>query len=315
MLVDAVCAALEPALAREGARYVDLTLGGGGHAREICTRFAPARVWAFDRDREALAAGGTALQAVVDGEDQLELVHAPFSQLRQHMMLAAVEGVDAILADLGVSSHQLDAAGRGFSFRGDAPLDMRMDRSRGHTAAELLDELELDELTAILRDYGQEPDARRIAQAIYDTRPRTTFALAQTVRDAMSARQLRKLGRRVNPATRTFQALRIAVNREFDELDTLLAEAPELLRPGGRLAVITFHSLEDGRVKSAFRRRTRVEQPPAGLPVAAADLPQADFVIPRGLARGVDPTPEETKQNPRARSARLRVLERRTPPA
>ena len=221
---------------------------------------------------------------------------------------------NAILADIGVSSHQLDAQNRGFSFRQDAPLDMRMDPTQGESAAELLSRLGANEIAKILRDYGEEPDAPRIAQALALNPPRTTFELAQRVTDAMSAVGRRKLGKRVHPATRSFQALRIAVNAEFDELDTFLQQAPARLLPGGRLGIITFHSLEDRRVKRAFRSYCQVARPPAGLPIVASELPQPRFCLPRTLARGIDADPQEITDNPRSRSARLRILERTLAP-
>ena len=208
---------------------------------------------------------------------------------------------------------QLDQAQRGFSFRGDGPLDMRMDPTQGRTAAELLAEIDEASLTRILREYGEEPEARRIAAAVVAARPTTTGALAEVVSAAVSGRQRRKLGTRIHPATRTFQALRIEVNDELRQLDRFLEDAPSLLVVGGRLAVITFHSLEDRRVKRRFRALGQPAAPPAHVPLRADELPAPRFVVPRAFSGGVTAGPEEIESNPRARSARLRVLERCAP--
>jgi 16S rRNA (cytosine1402-N4)-methyltransferase len=311
VLLEEVCEALEPALARgEGdgpTRYVDLTTGGAGHAHAVATRFAPDEMWLFDRDLEALAEAKSRLEGV---EPELHFVHAPFSEAAERLADVGVQAVNAVLADLGVSSHQLDAGRRGFSFRADAPLDMRMDPSRGRSAAEFIADSNEADLTHILRRYGEEPDAKRIARAIVEAQPTRTSELALLVRDAMSARQRRKLGLRIDPATRTFQALRIAVNDELGELERLLDFGPELLAPGGRLALISFHSLEDRAIKQSFRRLSTAPQPPPGLPVLAEDIGEAPYACPRPFAKGRTSSPSELDDNPRSRSARLRVLER-----
>ena len=226
---------------------------------------------------------------------------------------AHVPAATAILADLGVSSHQLDTGARGFSFQADAPLDMRMDPTRGVPLSAALADLDLATLTKILRELGEEPDAARIARGILAAKPQTTRALADVVRASMSAPRLRQLGLRINPATRTFQALRIYLNHELDELDQLLRDAPERLAVGGRLGIITFHSLEDRRVKQAFARLSRAASPPHGVPILAADLPRARFAIPDDFRHGVTPDEAELAANPRSRSSRLRVLERVLP--
>lgn len=312
VLEQEVCEALRPAVAQTeagGARVlVDATTGLGGHTAALLAQTQPTDVVLFDRDANALERAQARLGSVPCA---LHVVHAGFASLVESLRSLGIERVAAIVADLGVSSMQLDETDRGFSFRGDAPLDMRMDQSRGPTVADLIAEIDVDRLTKILRDYGEEPDARRIAAAIVAARPRTTLALAQVVTEATSARQRRKLGLRIHPATRTFQALRIEINDELGQLDRFLADAPLALCVGGRLAVITFHSLEDRRVKRRWRALTRPPQPPAHLPLRADELPVADFVEPRGWAGGRTPTPEEIDTNPRARSARLRVLERR----
>lgn len=317
VLVHEVCEALLPALRRaERPVLVDATCGGAGHTLALVTAYRAARpegptlrALALDRDLDALAEARRQLAEV----PEVELVHAAFSRLDEVLDAAGVAEASAILADLGVSSHQLDTPERGFSFQADAPLDMRMDQAGGPTAAEALAGLGAGELAQILRDYGEEPDAGRIAAAIVAARPKTTGQLAAVVAAAMSAPQRRQLGKRIHPATRTFQALRIYLNRELDELSTLLAAAPARLQVGGRLGVITFHSLEDRQVKQRLAALTRAEQPPPGLPIAARDLPKPRFSLPDGYRQGVVPQAAEIEHNPRSRSSRLRLVERTLP--
>ena len=199
----------------------------------------------------------------------------------------------------------------GFRFARDAPLDMRMDRSCGQPLAERLAELDAQSLADILRRYGEEPDASRIAQAIVRAAPTRTAELASVVESAMSAPQRRRLGKRIHPATRTFQALRIWLNEELTELDGFLAAAPELLVIGGRLGVITFHSLEDRRVKRRFRSLSERPEIPRRVPLLESELAPARFAIPKGWGTGRVARADEIESNPRARSARLRILERR----
>jgi 16S rRNA (cytosine1402-N4)-methyltransferase len=311
VLVREVCDAFEGVIPGSDAApagvFVDATCGLGGHTLAVLERFRPATAIAIDRDAQALAGARIRL---VDVVPTVRFVHGRFSTLPAALRELGVPSVTAIVADLGVSSLQLDSADRGFSFRGAAPLDMRMDPDAGESAADFLARVDADSLSRILREYGEEPDARRIAAAIVEARPRTTNALADVVANAMSHQQRRKLGTRLHPATRTFQAIRIHVNAELEELDRLLDDAPGLLEAGGRLAIITFHSLEDRRVKQRFRRLCRTEAIPASVPVRAADLPTPSFRIPSGYARGMTPSEVEVDANPRARSARLRVIER-----
>ncbi len=311
VLAREVCEALAPCFPGVGEPpagvLVDTTCGLGGHTLALLQRLRPARAVAFDRDPAALAEARARLAGAAC---PIDFVHAPFSALAPTLAELGLEAVAAIVADLGVSSMQLDRPERGFSWRADAPLDMRMDPSTGPSAAEILATIDEASLTRILRDLGEEPDARRIAHAIVEARPQTTTALAEVVATAMSARQRRQLGRRIHPATRTFMALRIYVNDELEELDRLLEDAPHRLMVGGRLAIITFHSLEDRRVKAAMREASRPPRVPSGLPVPEQELPRPKFSIPSGYARGITPSAEEVAANPRARSARLRVLER-----
>lgn len=290
---------LFPGGKRPGGTYCDVTLGMGGHSQALVEWSSPTgRVIALDRDPTALAFSRRRFESF---GDRVTLVHAPFSRLGVSLKGLGVEGVEGILADLGVSSPQLDRAERGFSFQRNGPLDMRMDPTQGETAADLIARLEEAELAAVLRDFGEERFAGRIARRIVEARDRgaldSTAALAAVVAQAVPARDRHK-----NPATRTFQALRIAVNQELEELATFLAEAPALLRPGARLCVIAFHSLEDRMVKRRFR---------------ALGEPRSDAPAGGGSARYrvvtkriVVASEAEQARNPRARSAKLRVLER-----
>ena len=277
--------------------YVDATTGLGGHASLILQRFRPAIAVLFDRDPKALEIARARLEPAVC---QLHFVQTSFSHLATALAQLGISEVSAILADFGVSSMQLDTAERGFSLRADGPLDMRMDTTQGETAAQLIERLDAGELTRILRDNGEEPDASRIAREIVKRRPKTTLDLAQVVMDSMSSRQLRALGKRIHPATRTFQALRIEVNRELEEIDRFLADAPGLLMVGGRLAVISFHSLEDRRVKRTFRGLSTAAQPPAQVPVPAEHAPEGCVCDPRCVSSGQNRrAPRDRCQPPR----------------
>ncbi len=320
VLVREVCRALTPVFSRTGAGVlVDATVGLGGHVLALLESIAhaacapPRLVVGFDRDPDALAIARTRLGAAAGGS-ALVLVDGPFSSLAARLdeVLAAHSGAEvvAVLADLGVSSLQLDRGTRGFSWRVDAPLDMRMDPRRGRSAADVLADIDGAALARILRELGEEPEAGRIAAAIVRARPRTTTALAEVVAAAMSAPARRKLGVRVHPATRTFQALRIHVNDELGELDALLAAAPGRLAPGGRLGIISFHSLEDRRVKQRFATLSSPPPMPAHVPLREHERPRPAFAIPPEFRGGVTAADDELADNPRARSARLRVLER-----
>jgi 16S rRNA (cytosine1402-N4)-methyltransferase len=317
VLAEEVCAALRPALGppdsdepsagRSHGVLVDATAGLGGHTAALLAVARPSRVILLDRDPHALARVRARL---AHAPCPIDFVHAGFASIAESLAHLGVLEVAAIIADLGVSSMQLDEPERGFSFRSDGPLDMRMDPTQGETAAELLAAIDVGGLARILREHGEEPEASRIAAAIVKARPTTTRDLAEVVAAATSGRQRRKLAGRIHPATRTFMALRIAVNDELGQLDRFLADAPALLRVGGRLAVITFHSLEDRRVKRRWRALCRPPQPPAHLPLRERDLPRPRFSEPSGYAGGLTPGAAERESNPRARSARLRVLER-----
>jgi 16S rRNA (cytosine1402-N4)-methyltransferase len=302
VLVDAVCDALTPALsagAGPARWYVDLTAGGGGHASAMARSGDPTGIVLVDRDPTALHVAAARLAHVAPA---VWLIHGAFSGMGERVPTPA-----AMLADLGVSSHHFDEPSRGFSFRAPAPLDMRMDPTRGDTAADLVREADADTLARWIFEFGEEPMARRIARAIADARPQTTDALATLVESVVPRRRT-KPG--IHPATRTFQALRIVVNDELGELDALLQWGPERLAIGGRLAIITFHSLEDRRVKRRFRALSRAPQLPKGLPIPESERPRPRFRVPKGWKDGRVAADEETRDNPRARSARVRLIER-----
>ncbi len=281
--------------------YVDCTYGRGGHSRLILERLGAAgRLVALDRDPAAVKAG----KAVSDV--RFTMLHGAFGGLRALLAGVGIARADGILLDLGVSSPQLDEAARGFSFRHDAPLDMRMDTSTGITAAEWLATASANEIREVIRGYGEERFAKQIAAAIVAARAReplrTTRELAALVAAAVPTREPRQ-----DPATRTFQALRIHVNQELEELSLALPQCADLLAPGGRLVVISFHSLEDRIVKRFMRAESQADRLPARLPVRARDLPQPRL---RLVGRAVRPGAAEVAANPRARSAVMRIAER-----
>ena len=281
---------------------VDATVGLGGHAGALLREDPGFFLVGLDRDPRALARAGERLR--VFGE-RVRLVEGTFDHLPSVIEDLDLEPPAAVLADLGCSSLQLDDAERGFSFSADGPLDMRMG-SEGETAAELLERVEWEELVTILRDYGEERRARALARAIVKGREqsplRTTGELSRLVQKVVGNRE-----RRIHPATRTFQALRIAVNDELGQLERFLEPAARALRPGGRIAVISFHSLEDRIVKHTFRRLAGRCTCPPGLPVCRCDPQRVVTVVTRSAVR---PDEDEVTRNPRARSARLRVAER-----
>nr|WP_198531159.1 16S rRNA (cytosine(1402)-N(4))-methyltransferase RsmH [Thauera phenolivorans] len=293
--------AVDALVPRTDGVYVDGTFGRGGHSRALLARLGPAgRLIAFDRDPAAIAAGRT----IEDG--RLTLVHAPFSALDEELERLGVGQVDGVLLDLGVSSPQIDDGARGMSFRFDAPLDMRMDTSRGQTAAQWLATASVGEITEVLRDYGEERFAHAIAKAIAAARAggavATTGQLAAIVEKAVRTREPGQ-----HPATRSFQALRIFVNQELEELTRVLPVCVDRLRPGGRLAVISFHSLEDRIVKRFMRDASRPPALPARLPLRAAELPPPRL---RLVGKALRPGADEVAANPRSRSAVMRVAER-----
>jgi 16S rRNA (cytosine1402-N4)-methyltransferase len=283
--------------------YVDGTFGRGGHARAILSRLGPAgRVLALDRDPDAVAAG----RVLAEEDPRFAIRHARFSELPRIAVAEALAGrINGLLLDLGVSSPQLDQPERGFAFAADGPLDMRMDPDSGESAAEWLARAEEPDIARVLREFGEERFAKRIARAVCVARSAhpiaTTGELAALCERAVPTRELGK-----HPATRTFQALRILVNGELDELRGLLARVCDLLAVGGRLVVISFHSLEDRLVKRFIRDESRGTALPKGVPVMDAQIPRRLRPI-GGAIRASD---GEVRANPRARSAVLRAAER-----
>jgi len=300
VLLEEVLGALN---VRAGGRYVDATFGRGGHTAAILERVGKeGRVIAIDRDPAAVAAGRERFAA----ENRLTLVESSFSRL--HEIVAErgwLGGIDGVLLDLGVSSPQLDDAARGFSFIQDGPLDMRMDSSSGMTAAQFIARAPERELARIIRDYGEERFAKRVARAIVAARLAapitTTGRLAEIVSDAVPTREPGK-----HPATRTFQALRIHINDELAQVEAGLAGALEVLAPGGRLCAISFHSLEDGIVKRFMQKHSQDDPVYAGLP----DIPDHARAKLKRVGKAIRPSEAEVARNPRARSAIMRVAEK-----
>ena len=285
---------------RPGACIVDATVGLGGHAIALLAAAPETRLLGLDRDPAALALAGARLASF---GDRVVLRRASYADLPAMVRAVGWNGADAVVLDLGVSSLQLDDVARGFSFRADGPLDMRMDPDAPRTAAEIVNGWSEGDLAQLLHEYGEEPRARRVARSIVRARPlATTAALAAAVTRALGG------GRPGHhPATRTFQALRIAVNDELEALDRFLADGWDLLRPHGRLAVLAYHSLEDRRVKEAFRRWAADCLCPPQVARCTCGWRAKVRMLTR---RPVRPAPAEVTANPRARSARLRVVER-----
>lgn len=293
---------IESLALRDGGAYVDGTFGAGGYARAILEA-ADTTVWAIDRDPEAVARGAAMAR---DFAGRLTMLQGRFGEMAVLLRAAGVERVDGVVLDLGVSSPQLDDAGRGFSFRFDGPLDMRMERA-GPTAADLVNTMAEDELARLISRLGEERRARRVARAIVEARDRAPITRTAELADIVR-RVVPQGASRIDPATRTFMALRLHVNAELDELAAGLAGAEEMLAPGGRLVVVSFHSLEDRLVKTFLQARA------GALPTGSRHRPPpAPRRAPsfRLLRRGVvKPGDAETARNARARSARLRVAER-----
>jgi 16S rRNA (cytosine1402-N4)-methyltransferase len=283
--------------------YIDGTFGRGGHSGAILENLgAEGRLLAIDRDPQAIENAS----AVLKRDERLELINGEFSEVKKYAMERKLLGkVDGLLLDLGVSSPQLDEAERGFSFRADGPLDMRMDPSRGQSAADWLAGVEERSLKKVLQQLGEERNASRIARAIVAARAlspiRRTGELAEIVRAAVPAR-----GQKKHPATKTFQAIRIFINDELAELEKALEASIDLLRPGGRLCVISFHSLEDRRVKRFMRNASKESEQYRGMP----DVPVEHRPLLKLIGKAIGPTDAEIAANIRARSSRLRIAER-----
>ena len=302
VLLDASIDALN---IRPDGIYVDGTLGGGGHSREIASRLTTGHLIGIDRDETALAAAGERLAPFMD---RVTLVHSNFCEMDSVIRSLGYPGVDGVLLDLGVSSPQLDESSRGFSYMADAPLDMRMDRGDTLTAYQVVNEWSYEELKRILFDYGEERYAPLIAGAICRRREQkpisTTLELVDIIRGSVPPAALRE---KQHPATRSFQAIRIAVNDELGAVSKAMEAAIPMLNPGGHLAVITFHSLEDRIVKSAMAEAARGCTCPPSFPVCVCGKKPKVKLLSR---KPVLPGPEELEENPRARSAKLRVCEK-----
>ena len=299
---------LEGLKIRPDGTYLDCTLGGAGHSSEIFRRLESGLLIGIDRDADAIEAA-SARMAAMNGPARFLAVRGNFHDARQLLADAGVTRVDGILADLGVSSHQLDVRERGFSYHDDAPLYMRMDQSQSLSAYEIVNTWSEDELNRILRDFGEENWARQIARVICDRRKAApierTSQLVAIIDAAIPKKFRAKDGS--HPARRTFQALRIAVNDELTPLQPALNDLAELLNPGGRLCVITFHSLEDRIVKNAFRTLADPCICPKNMPICVCGRKPTVKLITR---KPITASPEELAQNPRARSASLRIVEK-----
>ena len=282
--------------------YLDGTAGGGGHSSQIARRLTTGRLVSLDQDPDAIEAAGKALEGL-----PATLVRTNFCNARSALYGLGIEKINGALLDLGVSSHQLDDASRGFSYRQDAPLDMRMSQS-GPTAADLVNTASREELARILREYGEEPYAWAIAGRIVQRREETPFATTLQLADAIASALPPAVRRKdKNPARRSFQALRIAVNSELDVLSQGMDEIFDLLAPGGRFAIITFHSLEDRLVKNKFRQWATACTCPPEYPVCVCGGKAKGKLITR---KPIEATPAELEENRRSRSAKLRVIEK-----
>jgi 16S rRNA (cytosine1402-N4)-methyltransferase len=304
VLLDRVVALLAPALEREGAVLVDATLGLGGHTEAVLARFELARVVGIDRDTDALALAGARLAAY---GDRFTGVHAVYDELPDVLASLGLDSVDAVLFDLGVSSMQLDVPERGFAYSVDAPLDMRMDGTVGLTAADVLNTYEVGELTRVLREYGEEKFAPKIARAVVREREREPFTSSARLVELLYA-EIPAPARRTggHPAKRTFQALRMEVNDELAVLRRAIPAAIDAISVGGRVVVESYHSLEDRLVKQAFVAATR-----SHVPVDMPFIPEGHEPSLRLVTRGAEKaSPDEISENPRAASVRLRAIER-----
>lgn len=286
--------------------YVDGTLGGGGHAAEVCKRLGDkGSIIGIDQDAAAIEAAGDRLK---DFGEKVTIVRSSYRDMKSQLQKLGIDKVDGIVLDLGVSSYQLDTAERGFSYRNDAPLDMRMDTRQKMTARDIVNDYTEMELYRVIRDYGEDKFAKSIARHIVEERGRfpieTTGRLSETVKRAIPMKYQKKSG---HPAKRTFQAIRIELNRELEVLQSSLDDMIGLLNPGGRLCIITFHSLEDRIVKSAFRRNENPCICPPDFPVCVCGNVSKGRIVTK---KPILPDKEEQEENTRSKSAKLRIFER-----
>ena len=290
---------------RPEGTYVDGTLGGGGHSEKVLTMLNDqGRLIGIDQDTEAINAASERLKRFKN----VTFVHNNYCNFKQELTRLGIEKVDGIMLDLGVSSYQLDNPQRGFSYKTDSPLDMRMDTSNEMTAADIVNSYSIDELTRIIRDYGEDPFARNIAKHIVAAREggpiRTTGELVEIIRAAIPMKVQKNMG---HPAKQTFQAIRIELNHELDVLSQTLDDMIESLNTGGRICVITFHSLEDRIVKNIFRKNENPCTCPKNFPVCVCGKKPKGFAVNK---KPILPTQQEAEQNPRSKSAKLRVFEK-----
>lgn len=288
--------------------YVDGTLGGGGHAYEICRRLGDkGSIIGIDQDEAAIEAAGIRLK---DFGEKVTIVRSNYCEMKSVLQNLGIDKVDGIVLDLGVSSYQLDTAERGFSYREDAPLDMRMDRRQNMTARDIVNDYSEKDLYRVIRDYGEDKFAKNIAKHIVIERGKrsieTTGQLTEIIRHAIPMKYQKKSG---HPAKRTFQAIRIELNRELEVLKNSLDDMIDLLNPGGRLCIITFHSLEDRIVKSAFKKNEDPCTCPKDFPVCVCGKVSKGSVVTR---KPILPGPEELEANTRSTSAKLRIFERKS---
>ena len=291
--------------------YMDGTLGGGGHSSEIIRRLDSGRLIGIDRDMDAIRAATARIEKITaETGARFDALHGNFHDAKELLMSIGVEQISGALLDLGVSSYQLDEGSRGFSYHADAPLDMRMDRSQGMTAADIVNEWSDQEIARVLRDFGEENWAVQIARVIVDRRKKqrieTTGQLVDII-DAAIPKKIRQQGDGAHPARRTFQALRIAVNDELAPLEQAIRNIADLLAPGGRLCIIAFHSLEDRVVKNTFKSLTDPCTCPKNFPVCVCGKKPIVKTLTR---KPITASAEELKENPRARSATLRIIEK-----
>lgn len=287
---------------KSGGTYIDGTFGRGGHSKKILSKLGAAgRLLAIDRDLAAIESGKHIQDA------RFHISHKHFSEVNQLAIDNNMTQVDGILLDLGISSPQIDEGSRGFSFRFNAPLDMRMDQSRGKTVAELLTTISEQQLGKVIKDYGEERFAKQVARAIIKERDDGRAITTTTQLATIVANAIPKIEPGQNPATRTFQALRIYVNSELEELSLILPKCLDLLAVGGRLVVISFHSLEDRIVKQFIQGEQNRDDLPSNFPIKAKDLPQPRLMA---IGKAIKPSAAEVKQNVRSRSAVMRVAER-----
>ena len=287
--------------------YVDGTLGRGGHSSLILSQLTTGHLYCFDLDEQAIQESRSRLEAI---SSNFTIIHSNFENMKEELAKFGVDKVDGIVLDLGVSSPQFDQADRGFSYRMDGPLDMRMDQSQELTAEKIVNEYPYEELVRILFRYGEESFAKQIARSIERNRANkrieTTFELVDVIKQALPAKVLKQKG---HPAKQSFQAFRIAVNHELSALESVIEQILDLLNVNGRCSIITFHSLEDRMVKTMFKEASTVDMPSRRMPLTAAEMPKAKYeVITR---KPILPTQEELDENRRSHSAKLRVIERK----